>query len=69
MTEMKGNKNILKDLVSKIGLATIIIGAFWILTLIVAVTLDMSLPILITDTLKRAGMNGILVLAMVPSIQ
>lgn len=68
MTETK-QKNSLKGIVSKIGLPTLIIAAFWVLTLIASALLDMSTATLLSDTLKRAGMNGILVLAMVPSIQ
>jgi simple sugar transport system permease protein len=56
-------------LVNKIGIPTIIIGTFWIILLIAGGALGMSMATLISDTIKRAGMNGILVLAMVPSIQ
>ena len=69
MTEINGSRNVLKDFVSKVGLPTIIIAVFWIFTLVAATFLDMSTTTLLSDTLKRAGMNGILVLAMVPSIQ
>lgn len=55
--------------VKKIGLPTLIIAAFFIVVLIAAVILDMPMPTLIGDMLKRFGMNGLLVLAMVPSIQ
>lgn len=69
MTGVDRKKSSLKDIVSKVGLPTIIIAGFWILTLIAGAFLDISTGTLISDTLKRAGMNGILVLAMVPSIQ
>lgn len=69
MTEIKESRNGFKDIVTKIGLPTLIIAAFWILTLVTAAFLDMSISTLLSDTIKRAGMNGILVLAMVPSIQ
>lgn len=69
MTGIEREKSSLKDIVSKIGLPTIIIAGFWILTLIAGAFLDISTATLLSDTLKRAGMNGILVLAMVPSIQ
>nr|WP_312579019.1 ABC transporter permease [Sedimentibacter sp.] len=69
MTGIEKEKSSLKDIVSKIGLPTIIIAGFWILTLIAGALLDISTATLLSDTLKRAGMNGILVLAMVPSIQ
>lgn len=68
MTEVKG-KNSLKDFISKVGLPTFIIACFLILTLITGAFLNISTTTLLSDTLKRAGMNGILVLAMVPSIQ
>lgn len=69
MTGVDRKKSSFKDIVSKVGLPTIIIAGFWILTLVVGSFLDISTGTLISDTLKRAGMNGILVLAMVPSIQ
>lgn len=59
----------LKDLINRIGLPTIIIGSFWIILLITGGALGISMATLVSDTIKRAGMNGILVLAMVPSIQ
>jgi simple sugar transport system permease protein len=69
MTGIEREKSSLKDVVSRIGLPTIIIAAFWVVTLITGAFLDISTGTLLSDTLKRAGMNGILVLAMVPSIQ
>lgn len=57
------------EAISRIGLPTVIIGIFWIFILIVGVCFGIPLDALISDTIKRAGMNGILVLAMVPSIQ
>ncbi|MBP1926092.1 simple sugar transport system permease protein [Sedimentibacter acidaminivorans] len=69
MTGVDRKKSSLKDIVSKVGLPTLIIAGFWILTLVAGAFLDISTGTLISDTLKRAGMNGILVLAMVPSIQ
>ena len=56
-------------LTENIGLPTIIIAAFFILVLIGAVLAGLSLPIMISDTLRRFGMNGLLVLAMVPAIK
>lgn len=56
-------------LLGKIGLPTMIIGAFWIFTLVLGHFVGISLSTLLSDTIKRAGMNGILVLAMVPAIQ
>ncbi|MDF2949200.1 MAG: transporter [Sedimentibacter sp.] len=70
MVEVKENKSInFKELISKIGLPTLIIGTFWIILLITGGFLGISTMTLLSDTIKRAGMNGILVLAMVPSIQ
>lgn len=63
------SKVTIKDIVDKIGLPTIIIAAFFVLTLIVGAFCGISFTTLLTDTIKRSGMNGILVLAMVPSIQ
>lgn len=56
-------------LINKIGLPTIIIAAFFVLVLIGAVLLDLPLPAMLGDTLRRYGMNGLLVLAMVPAIK
>lgn len=56
-------------LIRKFGVTTVFIGAFWIVTLIVGAFYGIPLDTLLSDTIKRAGMNGILVLAMVPSIQ
>lgn len=69
MTGIERERSSLKDTISKIGLPTIIIGCFWILTIVAGAFLGISTGTLLSDTLKRAGMNGILVLAMVPSIQ
>lgn len=69
MTEVKEKRTGIKGFVSKVGLPTLIIAGFWILTLISGAALGISTGTLLSDTLKRAGMNGILVLAMVPSIQ
>lgn len=70
MVEVKENKNTsIKELVNKIGLPTLIIGVFWVILLITGGALEISIMTLLSDTIKRAGMNGILVLAMVPSIQ
>jgi len=50
-------------------LPTIIIAAFFAIVLLAAYILGLPLPTLFSDTLRRFGMNGLLVLAMVPSIQ
>lgn len=59
----------IKELINKIGLPTLIIGVFWVILLVAGGALGISMTTLLSDTIKRAGMNGILVLAMVPSIQ
>ncbi|NYB76147.1 ABC transporter permease [Sedimentibacter hydroxybenzoicus DSM 7310] len=65
----ENKKSNFKDIINAIGLPTLIIGAFWIIILIIGGTIGISMNTLMSDTIKRAGMNGILVLAMVPSIQ
>lgn len=62
-------KPVAGSLVKRIGLPTIIIAAFFLLLLVSAVLLGLPLPALVGDTLRRFGMNGLLVLAMVPSIK
>ncbi|MEG1256084.1 ABC transporter permease [Clostridium sp.] len=57
-----------KEFIKTIGLPRIIIAGFFILLCILAVPLNLSLPMLASDILVRFGMNGILVLAMVPAI-
>lgn len=59
----------LRSLFSGIGLPTVIIAVFWAFTLVAGHFVGISMATLLSDTLKRAGMNGILVLAMVPAIQ
>lgn len=73
MAEMNGKGDnrarTARNLFGDIGLPTVIIAVFWILTLIAGHFVGISMSTLISDTIKRAGMNGILVLAMVPAIQ
>lgn len=59
----------LKGAADSVGIPTLIIAAFWIFVLVLGAFNDISMTALISDTIKRFGMNGILVLAMVPSIQ
>lgn len=59
----------IKKVVNRIGLPTLIIAVFFIAILIAGAFLDLSVGALLSDTIKRVGMNGILVLAMLPSIQ
>ena len=58
----------LKQTVEHIGVPRLIIAGFLVIIFIIAYLTDMSVPQLITDSLVRVGMNGILVLAMVPTI-
>ncbi|MEG0132920.1 MAG: ABC transporter permease [Clostridium sp.] len=57
-----------KKFIESVGLPNIIIAAFFILLCMLAIPLNLSLPMLVSDILVRFGMNGILVLAMVPAI-
>ena len=58
-----------KNAFKNFGLPRIIILTFFLLLLITAGVYGMNLPALIGDVLRRWGMYGILVLAMVPGIQ
>ncbi|MDR7869272.1 MAG: ABC transporter permease [Tissierellaceae bacterium] len=60
---------IIKDIYRKVGFPRLIITVFLILFLVAAVGLGLSLPDLLTDMINRFGMNAIMVLAMVPTIQ
>ncbi len=68
-TDKGMKKGFFKTLTKSIGLPTLIIAAFFLLVMITAAILKQSLPILISDILRRFGMNGLLVLAMVPAIK
>lgn len=70
MTEMTDKKRgqliVLKQ---NIGIPRLIIGSFFVIVLISAFFLDIPMGMLLSDVIRRFGMNGILVLAMVPTIQ
>ena len=66
---MEEKKFSLKGVVDKIGFPTLIISALLLFILILGHFLGLSVVTLLSDTVKRVGMNGILVLAMLPSIQ
>ena len=51
------------------GVPRLIIGLFFILLCLLAMILGLSLPSQLSNTLVRLGMNGVLVLAMLPGIQ
>ena len=69
MTQSVNKGLSIKSIIDRFGLATLIITVFWFVILIVGVFNGISFPVMLTDTVKRFGMWGILVLAMVPSIQ
>lgn len=56
-------------LIRRMGIPTFAVSALLLVVLIAAYVMGQSLPVLFTDILRRVGMNGILVLAMVPSIK
>lgn len=58
-----------EKLVAKLGIPRIIIGVFFLLLCFMTLWYDLSLPVLLSNTLVRMGMNSIMVLAMVPGIQ
>ena len=55
--------------INKIGIPTFAVGALLLVLLIMAGVQGQSIPTLITDIMKRVGMNGLLVLAMLPAIK
>lgn len=61
--------DMIKDFYQRIGFPRLIITVFLIIFLVSALALGLSLPDLFSDMINRFGMNAILVLAMVPSIQ
>jgi len=69
MAEAVKEKFSFRKFFGQFQLPTLIIGGFWILILILGVTQGLSLPALLGDTIRRYGMWGVMVLAMVPSIQ
>jgi len=69
MIALKSAGGWLKKVFGHLSMPTIIIGGFWILILILGVTRGFSLGGMLGETLARFGRWGLLVLAMVPSIQ
>nr|HPJ27272.1 ABC transporter permease [Synergistaceae bacterium] len=61
-------KNI-KDFLEKAGWPRIIIALFLLTLFVVAPFVEVRVDASISDTLVRFGMNGVMVLAMVPMIQ
>ena len=62
-------KTFFKNLVETAGWARIIIGLFLLLLFVVAPFVQVRLDTSIQDVFVRVGMNGVLVLAMVPMIR
>jgi simple sugar transport system permease protein len=60
--------NKIKELINRFGIPRIIIVAFLLFLCVAAIMLKIPISALISDALVRTGMNGILVLAMVPGI-
>lgn len=56
-------------LVKKMGVPRLIIGMFFLLLCLMALILNQSLTSQLGNTLVRLGMNGVLVLSMLPGIQ
>lgn len=63
-----GNLETVRKHVAAFGLPRIIIVGFLVSLWIAAIALEIPFPQLFSDTLVRWGMNGVLVLAMMPSI-
>ena len=59
----------MKTFIEKIGLPRLIISGLFLLVLALAAMLDLPMASFIEATIRRTGLYGILVLAMVPSIQ
>ncbi|RKD27299.1 monosaccharide ABC transporter membrane protein, CUT2 family [Caminicella sporogenes DSM 14501] len=58
-----------KQYTKKIGLPRLIISLFFLFLWIVSFIIKLPISTLVSDTIRRFGMFGILVLAMVPAIQ
>ncbi|WZL74497.1 ABC transporter permease [Clostridiaceae bacterium 35-E11] len=58
----------IKKVTNHVGLPRIIITSFFVFLCFLAFVLNLPVDILFKDTLVRMGMNGVLVLAMVPAI-
>lgn len=59
----------MNQILQKIGVPRLIITTLFLGILILGAALGMPMSGMLTDVIKRAGMYGVLVLAMVPSIQ
>jgi len=59
----------LRSIIKRMPLAPFIIGGFWIIVLVIAMLLGQNWVQLVSDSIQRFSIWGMLVLAMVPSIQ
>lgn len=59
----------IKRITNKVGLPRIIISAFFIFLCMLAISIGMPFDALLGDIIRRFGMFGVLVLAMIPAIQ
>ena len=59
----------IKKFINEIGIPTFAVTLLLIVILIAAAVMGQSIPTLFSDMIKRAAMNGLLVLAMVPAIK
>ena len=69
MEEAIKNRFDILGFLKRLPLATTIIGAFWLLIVILGLIFEFTFAALLTDVIQRFGMWGLFVLAMVPSIQ
>jgi len=60
---------IIKDYTRKVGLPRIIIAGLFIFLFILAFFVNLPVAMLVSNIIRRFGMYGVLVLAMVPAIQ
>lgn len=59
----------MREFTNKVGLPRLIISIFFFVLFVMAGILKLPVSTLISDTIRRFGMYGVLVLAMVPAIQ
>lgn len=59
----------LKQLVKAVGLPRLTIVLFLVVLLVIGAVNRLPISMLLGNSLVRIGMNGIMVLAMVPSVQ
>lgn len=69
MTSLKKSGADVRETLKQLPIPTIIIGGFWVFILILGATQGIAFSSLLSDAIRRFGMWGLFVLAMVPSIQ